>query len=105
MKTIRDHYIVPNPIHARWLKTHFACPLCGKNCQLEGFDPENLSLDIRVKSFKGLGRGKGFDLDEEYSILGDEEFTPRICDRILDLLKLLTLFIAIHSMQVVVERF
>jgi len=37
---------------------------------------------LKVVSFKSLGRGNGFRKSEEYSILGDDEYTPLIANRI-----------------------
>ena len=62
--------------------SHLLCPLCGKNAPLSTLNPENLALDLKLISFKGLGRGKGFAKNEEVSIMGDEVFTPIIADRI-----------------------
>jgi len=39
-------------------------------------------------SFRGLGRGKGFEVSEEHSVLGDEEYSPLIAERVLDLCKM-----------------
>ena len=41
--------------------SHLACTLCGLNSPLSKFDPSKLDLDIQLKSFKGLGKGKGFE--------------------------------------------
>jgi hypothetical protein len=62
--------------------SHLACPLCGKNAPLSTLDPESLPLDLKTVSFKGLGRGKGFAIDKEVSIMDDDEYTPIIAERI-----------------------
>jgi hypothetical protein len=62
--------------------SHLVCPLCGKNAPLSTLNPENLPFDLKLVSFKGLGREMGFAKSEEVSIMGDEEFTPIIADRI-----------------------
>jgi hypothetical protein len=48
-------------------------------------NPDALDLDLKVVSFKGLGRGNGFAKGEVYSILGDDEVTPIIVNRIVKL--------------------
>ncbi len=65
--------------------SHLICPLCGKNAPLSTFDPENQPLAIRTVSFRGLGRGKGFAVREEVSIMGDDKYTPIIAKRIENL--------------------
>lgn len=62
--------------------SHLACPLCGKYAALSTLNPDALELDIKVVSFKSLGRPRGFAKGEPYSILGDDEYTPLIADRI-----------------------
>jgi len=69
--------------------SHLICPLCGKNAPLSTLDPEKQPLDIRIVSFRGLGRGKGFAVSEEVSIMGDDEYTPPIAKRIDKLFKFL----------------
>ena len=68
--------------------SHLICPLCGKNAPLSTFNPENLPLDIVAVSFKGLGRGKGFAVNEKISLMDDEEYTPLIIERIVRLYNL-----------------
>ena len=62
--------------------SHLACPLCGKYAALSTLDPDNFELDIKVASFRSLGRGKGFTKPEVHSILEDDEYTPIIASRI-----------------------
>lgn len=62
--------------------THILCPLCGKQTFINNFKPEYLDLDIYEVEVRGLGRGKGFETSERYSILGDEEVTPKIVTRV-----------------------
>jgi hypothetical protein len=62
--------------------SHLHCPLCGKYAALSTLNPDVLELDLKVASFKGLGRARGFVKSEEYSILGDDEYAPLIADRI-----------------------
>jgi hypothetical protein len=65
--------------------SHLVCPLCGKNAPLSTLNPSVLDLDIKVVRFQGLGRGKGFKVSEEWSILGDDQVTPLIAKRIVEL--------------------
>lgn len=69
--------------------SHFVCPLCGKNAPLSKFDPSSLDLDLKIVSFKGLGRGLGFEKSDEVSVLGDDKITPVVADRVVDLCKML----------------
>jgi hypothetical protein len=69
--------------------SHLVCPLCGKYAALSKLNPDLLDLDIKVVSFRGLGRGRGFDIGEPYSILGDDEYTPIIADKIEKLYNML----------------
>lgn len=68
--------------------SHIRCALCGKNAPISTFDPSSLDLDLRVVSFKGLGRARGFAVDEEYSVLGDDVYSPIVADRVLDLCRM-----------------
>lgn len=68
--------------------SHLRCPLCGKNAPLQNWSPETYDMDIMVASFMGKGRAMGFEKTEEYSVLGDSEITPRIVERIINLLNL-----------------
>jgi hypothetical protein len=52
---------------------------------LSTLNPDALDLDLKVVSFRGLGRGNGFAKGEAYSILGDDEVTPIIVNRIVKL--------------------
>ena len=58
--------------------THLVCPMCGLSVPLQKFNPEDVELDINVVSFRGLGRGKGFEKTNVESILGDDYYTPMI---------------------------
>jgi len=68
--------------------SHLECPLCGKNAPLSSFDPCSLDLDLRLVSFRGLGRGKGFEVSDEYSVLGDDVYSPQVAERALDLCRM-----------------
>ena len=45
------------------------CPLCGKVNPISRYDPSNFDNDILIVKFRGLGRGKGFEVAEKYSLL------------------------------------
>ena len=68
--------------------SHLLCPLCGKYAPLSTLDPDRLDLDLRVVSFVGLGRGRGFSKTDEHSILGDGEHSPRIARRVAELCRM-----------------
>jgi len=65
------------------------CPLCGKSSSLHYFDPSEHDLDIIVQEVHGLGRGKGFEVGSQTSVLGDDEITPIVVDRVLAIVKML----------------
>ena len=68
--------------------SHLVCPLCGLSVPLSKFNPDNLELDLLVVGFKGLGRGKGFEKKDEHSILGDDEYSPVVAGRVLELCRM-----------------
>jgi hypothetical protein len=68
--------------------SHVRCPLCGKDSFISNFNPNELDLDIYVRSFVGLGYRGGFAPTQDESVLGDDEFTPKIKNRCIDLLNL-----------------
>jgi hypothetical protein len=74
--------------NGRLKMSHIRCPLCGKMAPISTFNPLELDLDLTVVRFKGLGRGRGFCIVEEYSVLGDEEFSPIVAERVLDICKM-----------------
>lgn len=55
---------------------------------LSKFNPESLELDLRVVSFKGLGKWRGFEKQDAHSILGDDEHSPRVAGRVLELCRM-----------------
>ena len=69
--------------------SHLKCPLCGRGVALSHFDPSDYDLDVYAFSVRGLGRGRGFEKTEEFSILNsDSETMALIKNRILELSKL-----------------
>ncbi len=60
------------------------CPLCGKFNSIALYDPSNFDDDILVVKFRGLGRGKGFEIAEKYSLLdgSDPALLNLISDRV-----------------------
>jgi hypothetical protein len=64
------------------MMTHLVCPLCGRYAPLSTLNPDILELDLKVASFRGLGRGRGFAIRDVYSVLGDSEYTPIIANRV-----------------------
>jgi uncharacterized FlaG/YvyC family protein len=70
------------------IMSHLVCPLCGKNAPLSKFDPEYLDLDISLVSFRGLGRGRGFEVADRVSVLGDDDITPKVLNRVVEICKM-----------------
>ena len=72
--------------------SHIVCPLCGLSVPLSKFWQTigNTIEDIETVSFTGLGRGRGFEKSEAYSVLDDKEICDAVavrCYAILDLLE------------------
>ncbi len=65
------------------------CPLCGKFTSWAKYDPSGFEMDVKVRELKGLGRGKGFKVLGEWSLLEDnEEALLPMSDRLIDLMSL-----------------
>lgn len=61
----------------------FFCPLCGTTKSVRYFDPSGFSVDVIGVRFRGLGRGKGFSIVSEGSLLeGEDPVVGRIADRV-----------------------
>ena len=60
------------------------CPLCGKQNSMRKYEPYNFEDDITVILMRGLGKGKGFEVVDEYSLLdgSDPELLDLISDRV-----------------------
>lgn len=68
--------------------SEFMCPLCGHLHSIRTYDPEDLPLDILAVQKVGLGQGKGTKVISRYSILGDDDVTPKVISRVLILCRL-----------------
>ena len=71
--------------------SQWQCPLCGKIVSVSLYDPSDFDDDILLIQVRGLGRGKGFEVAENYSLLdGDNpELLDLISDRVAVLYDLL----------------
>ena len=67
------------------------CPLCGKFVSVRYYDPSGFEDDIMLVQVRGLGRGKGVEIEETYSLLdgGDKHLLDLISDRVAILYNLL----------------
>ncbi len=68
----------------------FLCPLCGKTNHISQYDPSDYELDVLGIQLKGLGRGKGFGIAYEGSLL--ESDNPVVDDIAKRVKVLYTLF-------------
>ncbi len=62
--------------------SQFICPLCGKFVSVRHYDPSNFEDDILLVQVRGLGRGKGVEITEKYSLLDGDD--PELLDLISD---------------------
>jgi len=60
------------------------CPICGKQNSILHYDPTDFDDDILIIRKRGLGKGKGFEEVERYSLLdgSDPELLDLISDRV-----------------------
>ena len=65
--------------------SQFTCPLCGLHHSMRNYNPEDLPLDILGVIKVGLGRGKGTRVVDRYSLLWDDDVSPKIVKRVLAL--------------------
>ena len=65
--------------------------MCGKFASVRYFDPSDFEDDILLIQVRGLGRGKGVEIVEKYSLLdgGNPELLDLISDRVAVLYDLL----------------
>jgi hypothetical protein len=68
--------------------SEFTCPLCGHLHSIRTYDPEDLPLDILAVLKVGLGHGLGTKVVDRYSILGDDDVTPKVVKRVMKLCRL-----------------
>ena len=70
--------------------SHVSCPLCGRNQALSKFNPKALDDDIYVVSFRGLGRGRGFEKTGETSTMAPgDPIMEQVKDRCLAIIDFL----------------
>lgn len=81
------------------------CPLCGKQCSINLYDPTNFENDILIILKRGLGKGKGFEEVERYSLLdgSDPELLDLISDRVAVIYDLLYEDVKIDESEVDLE--
>lgn len=67
------------------------CPICGKQVSIRHYDPSDFDDDILIIQLRGLGRGMGFEVVKEYSLLdgSDPELLNLISDRVAEIYDLL----------------
>lgn len=58
-----------------------ACPICGRLVSINHFDPRGFEDDIYGVNVRGLGRGKGFEVTDRFSLLDDPWVVGLIADR------------------------
>jgi hypothetical protein len=63
--------------------------MCGKDSAVSTFNPSKLDNDIYLRQAYGKGFPGGWEYGPNISVLGDDEYTPKIKERSLDLIKLL----------------
>ncbi len=71
--------------------SHVICPLCGRSVAADHYDPSEFDDDIMGQRFAGKGRGKGFEVSEKFSVLGDdgyEDLLRRMASRALRIVKM-----------------
>lgn len=60
----------------------FMCPICGKQNSIRHYDPTDFENDILIIVLRGLGKGRGFEEVERYSLLDGSD--PALLDLISD---------------------
>jgi hypothetical protein len=63
------------------ISMNICCPLCGRHVPEDVFDPSEFEDDIYAVEVSGLGRGRGFQVTDRYSVLDDPAITGLIADR------------------------
>lgn len=68
----------------------FLCPLCGRQVSQALYDPSDYEKDVIAITKRSLGRGKGFEEIERYSLLEtDSPVLDKLTDRVALLADLL----------------
>ncbi len=67
------------------MSSHVVCPLCGKSSPIRSF-PAGDGKDILLQTFRGLGRGKGFEVIDRSSGLDDRNLCGAVKPKLLSLL-------------------
>ena len=62
--------------------SQFICPLCRKFVSVGHYDPSDFDEDILLVQVRGLGRGKGVEVVDKYSLF--EGSNPELLDLISD---------------------
>lgn len=68
---------------------NIVCPLCGRHVPEQVFDPFSMDDDIYAVEVRGLGRGMGFKVTGQHSVLDEPEITGAIsirCQKILQMI-------------------
>ena len=63
------------------MSMNIVCPLCGRHVPEAVFDPSNFEDDVIAVEVSGLGRGRGFQVTDRYSILDEPTIIGLISDR------------------------
>jgi hypothetical protein len=66
-----------------------SCPLCGKYTPETSFLKPREIHDINGAYMRGLGRGRGFQVTDRYSLMNDKHLTSVIADRCHRTMKLI----------------
>ncbi len=68
----------------------FLCPLCGRQVSLKRYDPSDYEDDVIGITLRGLGRSRGFEEIERYSLLEtDDPVLDKLAKRVTILMPLL----------------
>ncbi len=70
------------------MATHVVCPLCGKSSSLKMF-PSVGGTELLLQSFRGRGRGKGFEAVPAGSGLTDKKLAMAVHDRLIEIIRTL----------------
>ena len=76
--------------------SHIVCPLCGLNRPIKNFDFTDYPLDLKLRTWHGLGHARGFEY-EDTSVLGDETYSPLIANRTLDITRM---FVDVRTLSI-----